>query len=267
MQPRTIEQTFAACKAQGRKALVTYVTAGDPDLAVTERLLPELASAGADMIELGAPFSDPMADGPTIQAACQRALKAGTTLPKILAMMRRLHGRLPCPVVLFGYYNVFLQYGLERLAAELPACGIEGLLVVDLPHEEAAELEPALAAHGLSRITLLAPTTPPERAATLLKAARGFVYYITVTGVTGARKELPADLAAKLAALRRLSPVPVVAGFGVGTPEQARQVAAHADGVVVGSALVQRLATAESPAAGVAAATALVREIAAALRG
>lgn len=268
MSSSLLDAQFDRCRRENRKALVAYVTAGDPDLKTTEALLPELEKAGADVLELGVPFSDPMADGPVIQEACQRALAAGTTLPAILDMMRRLHAqrKITIPVVLFSYYNVLLQYGLEKLAADSAAAGVSGWLVVDVPAEEAAEIEPVLARHGLCRIPLLAPTTPPERAAALVRDAKGFVYYITVTGVTGTRRELPPDLAEKLATLRRLSPVPVAAGFGVSSPEQARLVAAHADGVVVGSAIVKALAQAASPVQGVAAAAALVRDLAAALR-
>lgn len=262
-----LDRRFAACRAAGRKALVVYVTAGDPSLATTEQLLPALADAGADVIELGIPFSDPMADGPVIQAASQRALAAGATLPRILEMARRVAPRLPVPVVLFSYYNVLLQFGVERLAAESADAGLAGWLVVDVPAEEAGELDPVLTRHRLHRIRLLAPTTPPARAADLLRDAGGFVYYITVTGVTGARAELPHELAADLARVRALTPLPVVAGFGISSPAMARTVASHADGVVVGSALVRLLAEAPSPETGIAAATDFVRSLANALRG
>ncbi len=261
MPNHTLQSAFDRCRRENRKALVAYVTAGDPDLAATARLLPALAAAGADILEVGVPFSDPMADGPVIQAACQRALAAGATLPGILEMLRGIRDRLTAPVVLFSYYNVLLQYGIEKLAADSVAAGIAAWLVVDMPAEEAGEIEPALHKHGLCRITLLAPTTPPDRAARLAGAAKGFVYYITVTGVTGARSELPADLAANLETLQKLSAVPVVAGFGISSPEQARTVAAHAAGVVVGSALVKLHAE-----AGADAACRLVSDIARALR-
>lgn len=262
-----IATSFAACRHERRKALVSYITAGDPSLAVSEDLVLAVAAAGADIIEIGVPFSDPMADGPVIQAASQRALAAGTTLAGIVAMARRLQKRgLTTPLVLFSYYNVILQYGVERLAADSAAAGFDAWLVVDVPAEEAAELEPVLARHGISRIVLVAPTTPPERAAAIVAAARGFVYYITVTGVTGARREMPADLAENLAVLRRAAPVPVVAGFGISSPEMARVVGAHADGVVVGSALVKIMGEAAAPADGIRHAAAFVASLAAALR-
>ena len=231
--------------------MVTYVTAGDPSLAATEKLLLALAEAGADVIELGVPFSDPMADGPVIQAASQRALNGGATLAKIMEMARRVSPKLPCPMVLFSYYNVLMQYGVEKLAAESAGAGIAGWLVVDLPHEEAGEIDGILKRNGLDRIPLLAPTTPPERAREILRTATGFVYYITVTGVTGARSEIPADLAANLTAIRNMTPLPVVAGFGVSSPESARRTAEYADGVVVGSAIVRLMGEAPSPEEGV----------------
>jgi len=261
-----IDDVFAACRREKRKALILYLCAGDPSLDATAKLIPALAEAGADLIELGIPFSDPMADGPVIQAASQRALDAGASLKGILAMARHLQPALKTPLVLFSYFNVMLQYGLDKLAAESAAAGIHGWLTVDVPAEEAGEIQPLLDRHQLHRILLLAPTTPPERAKKLLQKAGGFVYYITVTGVTGARQAVPADLAENLASIKRLTNLPVAAGFGVSTPAMARAVAAHADGVVVGSALVKILADAPSPEAGLAKAVAFTRELAAALR-
>lgn len=235
-----IDTAFEACRAEERKALVLFATAGDPSLPFTERLLPRLAEAGADILEVGVPFSDPMADGPTIQAASQRALAAGTTLEGILEMIARLRrDGLDTPIVLFSYCNVLLQYGAERLAQRAAEVGVDGCLVVDMPAEERDELRPLLEAHGLHWINLIAPTTPPERARRLLEDASGFTYFITVKGVTGARAALPPDLRARVMQVRDLSPVPVVAGFGVSSPEMARTVAETADGVVVGSALVR----------------------------
>ena len=260
-----IDRTFRSCREQGRKALVIFLSAGDPTLADSEELAAAVAEAGADVIEVGVPFSDPMADGPTIQAASQRALAAGATLPGILDMVRRLRERTDVPLVLFSYYNVIMQYGVERLAEDSAAAGVDGWLVVDVPAEEAAEVRPQMTASGLHWITLIAPTTPRERTAKLLQGAEGFVYYITVTGVTGARSTLPQDLAVHLEEIRAATDVPVVAGFGISSPEMARQVAAHADGVVVGSALVQTMADAKDADAGVAACAELVRSLAAAL--
>ena len=239
-----IDRTFGALQAEGKKALVIFVSAGDPDLGVTERLLLGVAEAGADVIEIGVPFSDPMADGPTIQAASQRALAAGTTLAGILEMIGRLRSRIETPLVLFSYYNVLFQYGVEKLARDSAAAGVDGWLVVDVPAEEAEEVRPALGEHGLHWVTLLAPTTPVERVRELLTGATGFVYYITVTGVTGARSGLPQDLRSHLDEVKSLTDLPVVAGFGISSPDMARDVARHADGVVVGSALIQIVAEA-----------------------
>jgi tryptophan synthase alpha chain len=237
-----IDRAFQNCRSTGRKALVSFVSAGDPDLAATARLVAAVAAAGTDVVELGVPFSDPMADGPTIQEASQRALAAGTTLAGVLDLVRELRQTSAVPLVLFSYYNVIYQFGLERLAAEASAAGVDGVLLVDVPFEELAEVQPTLDRFGLPVIRLVAPTTPPERIARITASASGFVYCITVTGVTGARAELPADLGALLDRVRAVSPVPVVAGFGISSPEMARSVAAHADGVVVGSALVKRMA-------------------------
>jgi len=261
-----IDQTFAACRDEARKALVMFVSAGDPSLSVSEALIEAIAEAGADVIEIGVPFSDPMADGPTIQAASQRALAAGATLPGILDMTRRLRARIATPMVLFSYYNVIMQYGVEKLAQDSKEAGIDGWLVVDVPSEEAAEVRPFIEPHDLHWITLLAPTTGQERARKLLGEASGFVYYITVTGVTGARDKLPENLVSDLAQVKAASPVPVVAGFGISSPDMARQVAAHADGVVVGSALIQILAKAPNPDQGVADCAEFVAALAAALR-
>ncbi len=237
-----IALAFANCRAAGRKALVAFVTAGDPDLAASERLVTAVAGGGADIIELGVPFSDPMADGPTIQESSQRALVAGTTLAGILEMVRRVRLETQVPLVLFSYYNVIFQYGVERMAAAAAKAGVDGILLVDVPLEELSEVEPAFGRFGLPVIRLVAPTTPPDRIARITEKAAGFVYCITVTGVTGARSELPDDIGAQLERVRASSPVPVVAGFGIASSEMAKAVAAHADGVVVGSALVKRMA-------------------------
>jgi tryptophan synthase alpha chain len=238
-----IDTTFETCRKAGRKALVMFVSAGDPDLASTEKLIREIVEAGADVVEIGVPFSDPMADGPTIQEASQRALASGTTLSGILAMVERLReGGVDAPFVLFSYYNVLFHYGMPKLAADAKAAGLDGVLVVDVPYEEMGEILPDLQANDLHLIRLVAPTTSPERAAKILADATGFVYTITVTGVTGARNELPPELDDLLVRMGEASPVPVVAGFGVSSPELAKLVSQKADGVVVGSALVKRMA-------------------------
>jgi tryptophan synthase alpha chain len=262
-----IDQALDKCQQENRKALVMFVSAGDPNLAFTEKLIPAIAEAGADIIEVGVPFSDPMADGPAIQAASQRALEAGTKLRDILPMLKRLREQgVETPFVLFTYYNVIFQYGVERLAADSHAAGIDAWLAVDVPAEEEQEIMPALQAKGLHRITLLAPTTPPERLRNLAGNAQGFVYYITVTGVTGVREELPPDLAEHLAAVKAVSPVPVMAGFGVSSPEMARMVGSHADGVVVGSKLIETIANAPDETSALTAATDLVSSLAGALQ-
>ncbi len=236
---------FAACAAQGRAALVTFVTAGDPDLATSAGILAALPAAGADIIELGMPFTDPMADGPAIQRGNLRSLGAGTTLNALLGLVRdfRAHDDAT-PIVLMGYFNPILAFGPERFAAEARAAGIDGCIVVDLPPEEAAELAPALGAHGLHLVRLATPTTNAARLPAVLDGASGFLYYVAVAGVTGANSAAAADIAAAVARLKAATPLPVAVGFGVRTPEQAAAVAAHADAVVVGSAIVDAIGAA-----------------------
>lgn len=235
-----ISAAFAALKKDRKKALITFITAGDPDLATTEAMIPELEKAGADVIELGIPFSDPMADGPTIQLSSQRALESGTTLPQILAMIKKVRERTQVPIVLMGYYNPLFIYGIERFAADAAAAGADGVLPVDLPPEEAAVLAKACAASGLDLISLLTPTSGSDRVKKVLKQASGFVYYVSVTGVTGARSEIPAEVRQAVSGIKEKSSIPVVVGFGISAPEQAADTASFADGVVVGSALVSR---------------------------
>lgn len=238
-----IALTFDTLRQRGEKGLITFLTAGDPDLATSERLIHALVEAGVDLVELGFPFSDPMADGPTIQAASERALAAGTTLRGILDMVARVRQHTNVPIVLMGYYNPVFRYGAEAFARDAAAAGVDGLLLVDLPPEEAGELHPRLRAAGIDLITLLAPTTPDARMARLAGEAEGFLYYVSMTGVTGTQKVDAAAIAGAVAAVRAKSRVPVAVGFGVATPEDARAVAGFADAVVVGSALVQVIAT------------------------
>lgn len=248
-----LDQTFAGLKASGRKALVGYLTAGDPDLQASERLIREAVAAGVDVLELGVPFSDPTADGPTIQLAAQRALAAGTTLRKVLELVRRLRADVTVPIILFGYANPFYVYGFEALCRDAAAAGADGFLVVDLPFEESAELRSLASAAGLCVVPLIAPTTGATRAAAILREARGFVYYIMVTGVTGARTQIAADVAEHVGALRGVTSLPIAVGFGISTGEQAQAAALHADAVVVGSALVKAATEGRLPA--------LVREL------
>lgn len=235
-----IDEAFARCRDQRRAAFIPYLTAGDPDLETTGRLLHALAAAGADLIELGVPFSDPIADGPVNQRAAVRALASGTTLSGLLELVARERARLDLPIVLFSYYNPLYRYGIERLTEQAAASGVDGILCVDLP-PEAAEEEwlPALAEHHLDPIFLLAPTSTKERIERAVAASRGFVYYVSRTGVTGERDRLTDDLARELKRVRRRSSLPVAVGFGISTAEQASAAATLADGVVVGSALVR----------------------------
>lgn len=234
-----IAAKFAELEKKKGKALITFITAGDPNLAVTEELIPVLENAGADILELGVPFSDPMADGPTIQKASERALSAGTTLPKILAMVKSVRRVSGIPIILMGYYNPIFHYGPERFAVEAVAAGVDGILIVDLPPEEAGTFKKAASREGLDVIFLLAPTSDGERVAKVAEYGSGFVYYVSVTGVTGARKNVEASVFEQVKKIRKHVNLPVVVGFGISDPVQAGQVATAADGVVVGSALVK----------------------------
>jgi len=234
-----IDATFARLREQGRKGLVGYLTAGDPDVETSERDIRSAIEAGVDVLELGVPFSDPTADGPTIQAASQRALKTGMSVRNALQLVKRLRADSEVPIVLFGYANPFFSYGYEKLCADAAAAGVDGMLVVDLPYEEWDELRVPMERAGMCLIPLIAPTTPQARAARILTGGRGFVYYIMVTGVTGARKQVAIDVSEHVATLRRSSNLPIAVGFGVSSGEQARTAASAADAVVVGSALVE----------------------------
>ena len=234
-----IEQTFAELKKTGRKGLVGYLTAGDPDLEQSVQDVRAAIENGLDLLELGVPFSDPTADGPTIQEASQRALASGMDLEKALAMVAALRKESEIPVVLFGYANPIFRYGYEKLCADAAEAGVDGLLIVDLPYEEIPELRSFADANDLCLIPLVAPTTPPERAATILQGARGFVYYIMVTGVTGARDSVAPDIAPHVEALRACTDLPIAVGFGLSRGDQARAAGESADAVVVGSALVR----------------------------
>jgi tryptophan synthase alpha chain len=236
---------FAACAAEGRAALVTFVTAGDPDLAISADILTALPGAGADVIELGMPFTDPMADGPAIQRGNIRSLAAGTTLRQLLAMVAEFRSRdAVTPIVLMGYFNPILAFGPERFAAAAKAAGIDGCIVVDLPPEEAGELVPPLTAHGLHLVRLATPTTDAQRLPAVLDGASGFLYYVAVAGVTGAKSAAAGDIAEAVARLKAATSLPIAVGFGVRTPEQAAAIAAHADAVVVGSAIVDAIGAA-----------------------
>ncbi len=236
---RRIEQAFSALKKKGEKALVAYITAGYPDLETTRALIPSLVRAGVDILEVGVPFSDPTADGPVIQAASQAALKNGTTLSRVLDLIGGLRGTVQIPIVLFSYYNPIFSMGRAAFAKRASAAGVDGLLVVDLPAEEALELRKETDPMGIDFISLVAPTTADERMKKILKTASGFIYYISVTGVTGTRGPEMDETQRNVAAIRASTKRPVVVGFGVSTPEQARRISEMADGVVVGSAFVK----------------------------
>jgi len=234
-----ISETFIKLKQKGERALVTYITAGDPDLQTTESLLYCLASEGADIIELGVPFSDPMADGITIQRAFERALKTPFSLEAILTLVQKVRTRIETPIVLFGYYNPFYQYGLKKLCSAARQAGVDGLLVVDLPPEEAMNLKQEAQDQQLDMIFLLAPTSTDERIRRVAQLASGFIYYVSVTGVTGARESLAAMIDKNVARIKNAARLPVGVGFGISKPEHIRAMTAGVDAVIVGSAIIK----------------------------
>ncbi len=273
MSSTRIDRRFAALRAERRAALVTFTMAGDPDPDTALAILKALPAAGADVIELGMPFTDPMADGPAIQAAGLRALHAGQTVKRTLALVRDFRrGDDATPVVLMGYYNPIYVYGPERFLADAKAAGVDGLIVVDLPPEEDAELcLPALKA-GLNFIRLATPTTDDRRLPTVLKNTSGFVYYVSITGITGSAAPDPGKVKEAVARIKRHTKLPVCVGFGVRTAEQARAIAQTGDGVVVGSALVEAVrqsldANGKATKATVASVTELVLALADGVRG
>jgi len=267
-----IDQRFAALKAEGRAALVTFLMAGDPDAASAAAIVKALPAAGADVIELGMPFTDPMADGPAVQAAGLRALTAGQTMAKTLDLVRAFRQDDPAtPIVLMGYYNPIYIYGVERFLVDAKAAGVDGLIIVDLPPEEDEELcLPALKA-GLNFIRLATPTTDDRRLPAVLANTSGFVYYVSITGITGAAAPDPAKVKDAVARIKRHTRLPVSVGFGVRTAEHARTIAEGADGVVVGTALVEAVrqsldAQGKATTRTVTAVTDLVAQLAAGVR-
>ena len=267
-----IDRRFAALKEEGRAGLVTFITAGDPDHATSLEILHALPAAGADIIELGMPFTDPMADGPAIQQASERALKAGQTMAKTLDMVRDFRRRDgDTPLVLMGYYNPVYVYGGERFLADAKEAGVDGLIIVDLPPEEDEELCLPAEAAGLDFIRLATPTTDAQRLPAVLANASGFLYYVSITGVTGTREPDFTAVAHAVDAIRAHTDLPIAVGFGVKTPEQAAMLARSADAVVVGSALVSTIAATldeagRATAGTVGAVTDLVARLAAAIR-
>lgn len=237
-----LDERFAAMRREGRTGLVTYVTAGDPDLPRTARILRALDRGGADVIEVGVPFSDPLADGPVIQRAAERALAAGTTLAGVLDTIAAERPHLHAGIVLFTYANPVLRFGVDAFATRAAEAGVDGVLTLDLPLEEAGPLRRSLAGAGLDTIFLLSPTTTPERIALANRLGAGFLYVISRLGVTGVRAQVADGLAELTARIRAHSTLPIALGFGLSRPEHVRQAGAHADAVVVGSALVDRIA-------------------------
>ena len=235
---KRLQAAFEALRARGERALIPYFTAGDPSLATTRELVIEAAKRGADIVELGIPFSDPLADGPVIQRATQRALAAGVTLPRVLELVRELRAGVAVPLVFLTYYNPILAFGLKAFCRTAVEVGADGVIVADLPPEEAGPLRAEADPAGLDLIHLVAPTSTPERMRKIARATGSFIYMVSLTGVTGARRDLPADLAEHLRALRGITTKPICVGFGIGTPEQAALVGKAADGVIVGSAIV-----------------------------
>ncbi len=234
-----INETFQKLKSQHERALIAYITAGDPDMVTTESLLYAIASQGADIIELGVPFSDPMADGITIQHAFERALRKPFAMERILDLVHTVRQKIATPIILFGYYNPFYQYGLKKLCVDAKTAGVDGLLVVDLPPEEAGSLKVETDTCGLDLIFLLAPTSTEERIKLVARMASGFIYYVSVTGVTGARESLAQMIDKNVSSIRRYTDLPIGVGFGISKPEHIHDVIHWVDAVIVGSAIIK----------------------------
>jgi tryptophan synthase alpha chain len=237
-----LDRAFQRLRTQGEKALIIYLMAGDPNLTETEQLVVELEKAGADIIELGVPFSDPIADGPVIQQAAERALRSGTTLRGVLSMVGRLRAQSEIPLVCMAYYNSIHAFGPERFCREAVAAGVDGLIVPDMPPDEAGPLQAPASAAGLRLIFLLAPTSTAVRRAYVARQSHGFVYYVSLTGITGAKLGKVSEIGRNVEYIRKISKTPIAVGFGVSTPEDAAAVSAVADGVIVGSAIVKQIA-------------------------
>ncbi|HOP85563.1 MAG TPA: tryptophan synthase subunit alpha [Syntrophorhabdaceae bacterium] len=234
-----IVKKFRQLKKEGKKAFIPYITAGDPDLEKTKEILDIFANVGADIIELGVPFSDPMADGPVIQKAMERALKNGVTIKDILDMVRDFKEAHHIPIVLMGYYNPFFQYGLECLGEDCLKSGVDGILIVDMPPEEAKDMKAALKSNGIASIFLATPVTDEARIKKIKGVAEGFIYFVSVTGVTGMREELPEEIKEKIKEIKYKTKLPVVLGFGISNPDTIKKFYDTCDGFVVGSAIVR----------------------------
>lgn len=244
MAENRLDQTFQKLREQKRAAFVAYICAGDPDLESTREIVAGLEEAGVDVLEMGLPFSDPLADGIVNQMAAQRALESGTTTRKVLELVRELRKTTQMPIVMFTYLNPVYTYGFDQFHADAAAAGADGVLLLDLPPDEAPENAELTQTHGLKQIRLIAPTTPPERMKEIARGSEGFIYYVSRAGVTGMQTSLSLDIASQVAIIKGATEVPVCVGFGISTPEQAASVAAAADGVVVGSAIVNLIASA-----------------------
>ena len=262
--PNRIDQKFADLRAAGKKALIAYIAAGDPNLDATRELALAFEKAGVDILELGVPFSDPLADGVVNQLAATRALEAGTTVRGVLDCVRAIRVQSQLPIVLYTYMNPIYRYGFEAFHRAAETAGVDGLLILDLPPDEDAQNAELSEHTGLKRIRLIAPTTPPARIAQLTANASGFIYYVSREGVTGERTEVADSLAERVAEIRATTALPIAVGFGISTPEHVRQVAQHADAVVVGSAIVKQIAEFGKDAALVEKLGAFVRPLAAA---
>ncbi len=234
-----IDAKFKKLRKAGEKAFIAYITAGDPALGVTKKLVPALEGSGVDIIELGIPFSDPLADGPTIQAASQRALKNKVNLQRIFRLVRSLREKTEIPIAFMTYYNPVLKYGLARFIRDCKTNGVDGVIVPDLPFEEARDLIRFSRRAGVATINLATPTSTRKRIKGLIKNSTGFIYYVSLTGVTGARSNLPEEIASKVRSIKSMTDKPLCVGFGVSTPAQAEAMARVADGVIVGSAMIK----------------------------
>lgn len=234
-----IEEVLSQLKEQGKKGLIVYITAGDPDLKVTEELVYNIAKAGADIVELGIPFSDPLADGVTIQQASQRALESNTNIPKILSSIIRIREKTSIPLALMTYYNPIYSYGLDRFVRESKIVGVDGFIVPDLPLEESEDFRGITDKAGIELISFLAPTSTPERIAAIAQSARGFIYCVSVTGVTGVRKNFSPKIVEIIEKIRLYTDMPLAIGFGISNLEQAREAIKYADAVIIGSAIVK----------------------------
>jgi tryptophan synthase alpha chain len=254
-----IQKTFQSLHKKGQKALIPFITAGDPSLSATKKLVLDFAKAGADIIELGVPFSDPMADGPVIQAASERALKQGVTLKKILGLVKDVRKQTQVPLLLMGYYNPILAFGLKDFAREAARAGVDAVLIVDVPPEESQEVKQELDQVEIDLIFLVAPTTTEKRMKTIARLGSGFIYYVSLTGVTGAALNKWPSVKRQVGQLRKITKTPIAIGFGISTPKDARAASHLADGIVVGSALIKKMSQFKGASA-IKQATTMVRQ-------